>query len=110
VEVAVSSALNFIWPAPTLKGAVILTLLTLLGTVAVVLARSCGQAFVAWVNGKNRVAEIEAAGKADIARIQETGKVLRSLADLEPDQVERLHGHLDRVRPPPDQLQPPAAS
>ena len=32
------------------------------------------------------------------------------LTALEPDQVERLQGRLDRVRPPPDQLQPPAAS
>jgi DNA-directed RNA polymerase specialized sigma24 family protein len=59
---------------------------------------------------KTRVAEIEAAGKVEVARIRETGKVLRSLAKLEPEQTERLHGHLERVRPPPDELQPPAAS
>ena len=59
---------------------------------------------------KTRVAEIEAAGQAEVAKIRETGKVLRSLAKLDPDQAERLHGHLERVRPPPDQLQPPAAS
>jgi hypothetical protein len=36
---------------------------------------------------------------------------LLTLADLEPEQAERLQGHLERVRPPPcDQLQPPAAS
>ena len=105
------SAVSFIRPAPTLRDAIILTLLSALCTVAVLLARYCGQAFVTWVSGRNRVAEVEAAGRADVARIQETGKVLRALADLDPNQVERLHGHLERIRPPPpDQLQPPAAS
>jgi hypothetical protein len=56
------------------------------------------------------VAEIEAAGKADVARIKATGKVLQDLAKLEPEQAEHLQGRLERVRPPPDQLQPPAAS
>jgi hypothetical protein len=61
---------------------------------------------------KTRVAEIEAAGKADVARIRETGKILRALAELEPDQAGRLQGRLERVRPPPepDELKPPAAS
>ena len=59
---------------------------------------------------ETRVAEIEATGEAEVARIRETGKVLRSLAKLEPERAERLPGHLERVRPPPDQLQPPAAS
>jgi hypothetical protein len=58
---------------------------------------------------KTRVAEIEAAGKADVARINATGRVLQGLAKLEPEQVERLEGRLERVRPPPDQLQPSAA-
>jgi hypothetical protein len=36
---------------------------------------------------------------------------LIALAELEPDQAERLQARLDRVRPPPvDQLNPPAAS
>jgi hypothetical protein len=57
------------------------------------------------------VAEIEAAGKADIARIRATGKVLRDLAALEPDQADHLQGRLERVRPPPpDEIEPPAAS
>jgi hypothetical protein len=56
-----------------------------------------GRALVVWVRGRARVAEIKAEGEADVARIRETGKVLRSLAKLEPDQVERLHGRLDRV-------------
>jgi hypothetical protein len=59
---------------------------------------------------KTRVAELEAAGKADVARIKATGKVLQDLARLEPEQAEHLQGRLERVRPPPDQLQPPAAS
>ena len=57
-----------------------------------------------------RVAEIEATSQAEVTRIRETGKMLRSLAKLEPEQTERLHGYLERVRSPPDQLQPPAAS
>jgi hypothetical protein len=59
---------------------------------------------------KTRVAEIEAASQAEVTRIRETGKVLRSLAKLESDQAEHLQGRLERVRPPPDELQPPAAS
>ena len=36
---------------------------------------------------------------------------LITLAELEPDQAERLQARLDRVRrPPPDEVQPPAAS
>jgi hypothetical protein len=35
---------------------------------------------------------------------------LLTLADLEPEQAERLHGRLERVRPPPGQVEPPAAS
>lgn len=61
-----------------------------------------GRALVVWVRGRARVAEIKAAGEADVAKIQEVGKVLRSLAKLEPDQVERLRGRVDRVRPPPE--------
>jgi hypothetical protein len=56
------------------------------------------------------VAEIEAAGKAEVARIKATGKVLTDLAKLQPEQVERLQARLDRLRPPPDQIEPPAAS
>jgi hypothetical protein len=56
---------------------------------------------------ETRVAEIEAASQAEVTRIRETGKVLRSLAKLEPEQAERIQGHLERVRPPPDKLQPP---
>ncbi len=60
---------------------------------------------------ETRVAEIEAAGKAEVAKIREAGKVLRELAALEPDQAERLRGRLERVQPPPpDEIQPPAAS
>jgi hypothetical protein len=112
VEVALSSAFNFIWRAPTFRGAVILALLSILSVAVGLLLRYGGLAFVAWVNGRNRVAEIEAAGKADVARIQETGKVLRDLAELEPEQTERLRGRLERVRPPPepDEIEPPAAS
>jgi hypothetical protein len=59
---------------------------------------------------ETRVAEIEAAGKAEVARIKATGKVLTDLAKFEPEQVERLQARLDRLRPPPDQIEPPAAS
>ncbi|HEX2185419.1 MAG TPA: hypothetical protein VHN78_07925 [Chloroflexota bacterium] len=60
---------------------------------------------------KTRVAEIEATGKAEVAKIREAGKAMRALAELEPDRTERLHGRLERVRPPPpDEMEPPAAS
>jgi hypothetical protein len=64
---------------------------------------------------ETRMAEIEAGGKAEVARIKATGKVLTDLAklepeQLEPEQVERLQARLDRLRPPPDQIEPPAAS
>jgi hypothetical protein len=59
---------------------------------------------------ETRVAEIEATHKAEVARIKATGKVLTDLAKLEPEQVERLQARLDRLRPPPDQIEPPAAS
>jgi hypothetical protein len=110
VEVAVSSALNFIPPAPSFKVAVILTLLSAVCTAVVLSLRYCGLGFVAWVNGKSRVAEIKAAGEADIARIRAARDLLHDLAELEPDQAERLRRHLEWVRPPPDQLQPPTAS
>jgi hypothetical protein len=35
---------------------------------------------------------------------------LLTLADLEPEQAERLQGRVERVRPPPDEIEPPAAS
>jgi hypothetical protein len=44
----------------------------------------------------------------DLERERRTTLVV--LADLEPDQVERLRGRLERVRPPPDELEPPTAS
>jgi hypothetical protein len=49
-------------------------------------------------------------GAVDCVKILVNGKVMTDLAKLEPEQAERLRGHLERVRPPPDQLQPPAAS
>jgi hypothetical protein len=102
---------NFIWSAPAPRAAIILALLSILSVAVGLILRYVGQAFVAWVNGRNRVAEIEAMGKADVARIEAAGRVLDHLAQLEPDQAERLRGRLDRVRPPPpDELQPPAAS
>jgi NADPH:quinone reductase-like Zn-dependent oxidoreductase len=37
--------------------------------------------------------------------------IVNKLIALEPDQAERLQARLDRVRPPPpDQIEPPAAS
>lgn len=44
----------------------------------------------------------------DLERERRTTLVV--LADLEPDQVERLHGRLERARPPPDEIEPPATS
>jgi hypothetical protein len=65
-----------------------------------VMAWPAGRALVVWVQGQ-----------ADVARIKARGEVLMNLAMLEPEQAERLQARLDRVRPPPpDQLQPPAAS
>jgi hypothetical protein len=77
---------------------------------AVALTFQLGRLLVVWMQGRTRVAEIEALGKADVARIEATSKMLRSLAELEPEQAERLRGRLERVRPPPEELQPPAAS
>jgi hypothetical protein len=71
----------------------------ILGAV-VVMVWPAGRALVVWVQGR-----------ADVARIKATGKVLVDLAKLEPDEAERLQARLDRVRPPPpDQLGLPAVS
>jgi hypothetical protein len=62
-----------------------------------VLAYQLGKALVVWVQGK-----------ADVARIRANGEVLTNLAKLEPDQVERLHAHLERVPPASsDAIEPP---
>jgi hypothetical protein len=110
VEVVVSSALNFISPAPSLRDAVILTLLSFICTAVLLSLRYCGLGFVAWVNGRNRVAEIEAAGKVEVDRIRATRELLHDLRELGPDQAEYVRRHLEWVRPPPDELKPPAAS
>ena len=76
--------------------------LILVGVILVTLRFTwpAGRALIVWVQGRMRVAEIEA-----------TGRVLTDLAKLEPEQAERLQARLDRVRPPPpDQIEPPAAS
>ena len=91
-----SSALNFITDPSTPTGR-----LLLVGAILFSLA------LAPWV-GKGLVALIR--GIIDIAKIFATGKVLTDLAKLEPEQAERRHGHLEQIRPPPDQLQPPAAS
>ena len=77
-----------------------LTLADLLASgAASALAYQLGKALIVWVQGKMRVAEIEA-----------TGRVLVDLATLEPDQAERLQAYLERGRPPPpDQIEPPAS-
>lgn len=111
MEVVLSSAVNFISPATTPRSAAIITLFSILAWALWRLVPYVGQAFVAWVKGKAGAAEIEAVGKADVARIRAAGEVLRELAELEPDQAERHQGRLERVRPPPpDELQPPSAS
>jgi len=59
-----------------------------------------GRALVVWVQGR-----------ADVDRIKAAGEVLTELAKLQQDQADWLHVRLDRVRPPPpDELEPPAAS
>jgi hypothetical protein len=76
--------------------------LILVGAILFVLGLSwpVGRALVVW-----------AQGRADVARIKETGKVLVDLAKVEPDQADRLRTRLERVRPPPpDEIEPPAAS
>jgi hypothetical protein len=108
VEVALVD--KFIWSAPTPRDGIVLALLSILSVAVGLILRYAGKGFVAWVNGRNRVAEIEAAGKADVARLEAAGKILRDLAHLEPEQAEHLRGHLERVRPPPKELLPPAAS
>jgi hypothetical protein len=60
---------------------------------------------VPWV-GKALVVLVQ--GVMDVVRIKAKGKVWTDLAKLEPDQAERLHGHLERIRPPPaDAIEPP---
>jgi hypothetical protein len=49
-------------------------------------------------------------GMVKVLNTLATGKVLTDLAKLEPEQDERLRARLERTRPPPDELQPPAAS
>jgi hypothetical protein len=41
-----------------------------------------GSALLAWVQSKARVAEIEASSRAEVAQIQEAGKVLLGLAEI----------------------------
>jgi hypothetical protein len=57
-----------------------------------------------WV-GRSLVVLVQ--GAMDVIKTLVTGKVQMDLAKLEPEQAERLRGHLERVRPPPDELQPP---
>jgi hypothetical protein len=49
-------------------------------------------------------------GVVDIVKTLVERKVLIDLAKLEPEQAERLRGHLERVRPPSDEIEPPAGS
>jgi hypothetical protein len=69
-----------------------------------------GRAITLWVQGKAEVAKIEATKEADIAREREHRATLVALAELERDRNERPHDRLDRVRPPPGEIEPPAAS
>jgi hypothetical protein len=41
-----------------------------------------GSALLAWVQSKARVAEIEASSRAEVAQVQEAGKVLLALAEI----------------------------
>jgi hypothetical protein len=61
---------------------------------------------VPWV-GKALVVLVQ--GVMDVVKIKANSKALTDLAKLEPEQVQRLHAHLERVRPPPtDAIEPPA--
>jgi hypothetical protein len=46
------------------------------------LIRVLGSALLAWVQSKARIAEIEASSRAEVAKIQEAGKVLLVLAEI----------------------------
>jgi hypothetical protein len=58
--------------------------LVLAGTVLAILhlIHVVGSALLAWVQSKARVAEIDASSRAEVAQIQETGKVLLALAKI----------------------------
>jgi hypothetical protein len=53
------------------------TILAILHLIHVV-----GSALLAWVQSKARVAEINASSRAEVAQIQEAGKVLLALAEV----------------------------
>jgi hypothetical protein len=74
------------------------------------LTRPAGRALIIWVQGRTEVANIEATKEADIARERERRATLVALAQLKQDPSERPSGRLDRVRPPPSEIEPPTAS
>lgn len=69
-----------------------------------------GRALNQWVQGKAEIAKIHATKEADVARERERRATLLALAELERDRSDRPHGRLDRVRPPPGEIEPPATS
>jgi hypothetical protein len=86
--------------------------LILTGVILAVLrlTRPAGRALIIWVQGRTEVANIEATKEADIARERERRATLVALAQLKQDPSERPSGRLDRVRPPPSEIEPPTAS
>ena len=58
--------------------------LVLAGTVLAILhlMHVVGSALLAWVQSKAHVAEIDASSRAEVAQIQEAGKVLLALAEI----------------------------
>ena len=88
------SALNFVTDPSTPIGRLLLVTLILLAL-----------GLVPWV-GKALVVVVQ--GVIDVVKIKANGQVLTELAKLEPDQAERLHARLERVRPPPAETDPPS--
>jgi hypothetical protein len=85
--------------------------LVLAGTVLAILhlMHVVGSALLAWVQSKARVAEIDASSSAEVAQIQEAGKVLLALAEIAAGHGATRSGPLEFNGSPCPQAGPPGA-